>query len=291
MGKLFRYDYIEEGLSEPIILSFRLSIEIPEHLCDQLQEYFDQDEPPSNCFLSQIYAKKKDDSYYLFITVNLLSFYEKWAGSFEYTYNDIVNLLREKISERFGNQFADYFICHEKLDCDFIEYSFITRDKEGVIRDMWECHAASEQLSKTHWDEYFENNKERCNTFNKSFYKEDELVTFLLCGITYNSSDYAKTVDTNSTESYNCCNNDFYECYVRCYGPQLQHFFSILDKEDYIAKRGVFLKYLFDSNFKRTLCQCAYEYGCHRSCSTAKLTKLLYQEFCKEFGNPLENEN
>ena len=29
MGILYRYDYIEEGYSEPIVLSFRLTIEIP----------------------------------------------------------------------------------------------------------------------------------------------------------------------------------------------------------------------------------------------------------------------
>lgn len=288
MGKLFRYDYIEEGRSNPIILSFRLTIQIPEHLCDQLQDYLDVAEPPSSCFLSQLYAKKIDDSFYLVITVNLLSFYELWSKPFEYTYKNIVNLLREKICDRFGLQFTDYFIRHENLDCDFIEYAFITRDRDSVIRDMWECHASSEQMSKTHWDEYFENHKKNCMPSQKSFYNDEELLDFLSCCITYNSSDYAKTVDTNSTESYNSCHNDFYECYVRCYGPQLQHFFGILDKKDFVGNRGVLLKYLFDDNFKKTLCQCAYEYGCHRSCSTAKIAKLIYKEYCKEFGNPLE---
>lgn len=288
MGKLFRYDYIEEGRSNPIILSFRLTIQIPEHLCDQLQDYLDVAEPPSSCFLSQLYAKKIDDSFYFVIKVNLLSFYELWSKPFEYTYKNIVNLLRQKICDRFGVQFAQEFICHEKLDCDFIEYAFISRDRDDVICDMLECHASNEQVGKTHWDEYLINHKKQWNNYDKRFYKNEELIDFLPCCIENNYSDYAKSIDTTSTESYNSCHESFYECYVPCYGPQLQHFFEALEKNDFLGNRGVLLKYLFDDNFKKTLCQCAYEYECQRSCSTAKIAKLIYKEYCKEFGNPLE---
>ena len=43
MGILYRYDHIEEGRSNPLILSFRLKIEIPEKLCGQLQEHLSPD--------------------------------------------------------------------------------------------------------------------------------------------------------------------------------------------------------------------------------------------------------
>ncbi|MBO4509016.1 MAG: hypothetical protein J5747_10335 [Spirochaetaceae bacterium] len=284
MGKLYRYDNIEEGLSNPVILSFRLTIEIPEHLCDQLQEHLEQDEPPSNCFISQIYTKKIGETHYLVLTINLLSFYEKWADDFDCSYRNIVYLLRKKICDRFGEQFTEYFIRHEKLDCDFIEYSFIIRDKD-VIRDMQECQASSEQVTKTRWDDYLESVKEKNVTKNK------EYVDFLPCCIEYNYSDYAKNVDTNSLESYNSCHDDFYECYVRCKGEQLQRFFRILDKNKCLGKRGVFLKYLFDDNFKRTLCQCAYEENCKRRCPTTKTAKDLYEEFCNVFGNSLEGHH
>ena len=56
MGILYRYDHIEEGFSNPLILSFRLTIKIPEELCGQLQEVLDSEETPSSCFLSQLYA-------------------------------------------------------------------------------------------------------------------------------------------------------------------------------------------------------------------------------------------
>jgi len=290
MGKLYRYNYIREGLSVPKILSFRLTIEIPEHLCDQLQEYLDADEPPSSCFLSELYSKIIGETHYLVITINLMSFYEKWADDFDYSYSDIVYLLRRKICERFGEQFMEYFIRHEKLDCDFIEYSFITRDRD-VIRDMQECNASSEQVTKTRWDDYLESLNNGIEPLPKAKHSDEEYVNFLSCGIEYNYSDYAKTVDTNSLESYNSCHDDFYECYVRCKGEQLQRFFSILGKNESLGKRGVFLKYLFDDNFKRTLCQCAYEENCHRRCHTNKTAKDLYDEFCNVFGNPLEGHN
>ena len=284
MGILFRYDNIEEGQSNPLVLSFRLTIEISEQLCEQLQEYLDVDEPPTSCFLSQIYAKKIDDSFYLVITVNLLSFYELWSKPFEYTYKDIVNLLKEKICERFGTQFAEEFICHEKLDCDFIEYSFIARDRD-VIRDMLECYASGKQTTKTRWDDYLENSKQRYESDERKIFYGDELINFLPCCIENNYSDYAKSVDTNSLESYNSCHEDFYECYIRCKGKQLQRFFSLLEKNECLGKRGVLLQYLFDDNYKRTLSQCAYEENCKRRCPSDKNAKLIYEEFCKEFGN------
>ncbi len=290
MGLLYRYDHIEEGLSVPLILSFRLTIEIPEKLCGQLQEYLDSDEPPSSCFLSQLYTKKMDDSYFLVIKVNLLSFYEKWSEDFDYSYSNIINLLREKICGRLGRQFTEYFIRHENLDCDFIEYSFIVRGRD-VIRDMQECHASSEQVSKIHWEDYIEENKERWNSDKKICFDGEEYVDFLPCCIEPNYSDYAKNVDTNSNEDYNQNHNDFYECYVRCNGNQLQRFFELLGKNDFIGKRGVFLKYLFDDNFKRTLCQCAYQENCMRRVYTDKTAKLVYEEFCKEFGNSLESQS
>ena len=158
MGILYRYDHIEEGLSVPLILSFRLTIKIPEELCGQLQEHLAHDEPPSSCFISQLYTKKMGESFFLVITVNLLSFYEKWSGDFGDTYRNIVYLLREKICGRLGRQFTEYFIRHENLDCDFIEYSFIARGRD-VIRDMQECRAAWKQVSKTHWEDYLEEDK------------------------------------------------------------------------------------------------------------------------------------
>ena len=289
MGILYRYDHIEEGFSVPLILSFRLTIEIPEELCGQLQEHLAHDEPPSSCFISQLYTKKMGESFFLVITVNLLSFYEKWSGDFGDTYRNIVYLLREKICWRFGKEFTEQFIRHENLDCDFIEYSFISRGKDGVTRDMQECYASWKQVSKTHWEDYLEENKKRWASKKKEYSQDkEESIDFLPCCIENNYSDYAKNVDTNSLESYNSCNNDFYECYVRCNGIQLQRFFEILGKNDYIGRRGVFLKYLFDDNFKRTLCQCAYQENCMRSVYTGKTAKLVYEEFCKEFGNPLE---
>ena len=90
MGILYRYDHIEEGLSTPLILSFRLKIEIPEKLCGQLQEHLASDEPPSSCFLSQIYTKKEGDSCYLVLMVNLMCFYEKWSDAYDYSYRNIV---------------------------------------------------------------------------------------------------------------------------------------------------------------------------------------------------------
>ena len=285
MGILYRYDYIEEGYSEPIVLSFRLTMEIPEYLYEQLLEHLDPDEPPSNCFLSQLFVKKIEDTCYLFITVNLLSFYAKWSDTFNYSYKDIVNLLKEKISNRFGEQFADYFISDEKLDCDFIEYAFITRGRD-VIRDMLECHASSEQVTKTYWEDYLRKSEKIKEAEEIHFLSDkEELIDFLSCCIEYNHSEFAKSVDTNSLESYNSCHKDFYEAYVRCKGFQLKRFFGILGKNDYICKRGVLLKALFDGNYKRTLCQCAYEENCNRRCSTGKTAKALYEEFCKEFGN------
>ena len=292
MGILYRYDHIEEGRSNPLILSFRLTIEIPEELCGQLQEHLAHDEPPSSCFISQLYTKKMGESFFLVITVNLLSFYEKWSGDFGDTYRNIVYLLREKICWRFGKEFTEQFIRHENLDCDFIEYSFISRGKDGVTRDMQECYASWKQVSKTHWEDYLEENKKRWVSEKKEYSKDkEESIDFLPCCIENNYSDYAKNVDTNSLESYNSCNNDFYECYVRCNGIQLQRFFEILGKSDSIGKHGVFLKYLFDDNFKRTLCQCAYQENCMRRVYTDKTAKFVYEEFCKEFGNPLEGQS
>ena len=291
MGILYRYDHIEEGLSVPLILSFRLTIEIPDELCGQLQEHLAHDEPPSSCFLSQLYTKKMGDSYFWVIKVNLLSFYEKWSENFDYSYRNIINLLREKICGRLGRQFTEHFIRHENLDCDFIEYSFIARGRD-VIRDMQECRDSWKQVSKTHWEDYLEEDKKRWTSEKKEYSSDEgEYVNFLPCCIEYNYSDYAKNVDTNSLESYNSCNNDFYECYVRCNGDQLQKFIKLFGKNDYIGKRGVFLKYLFDDNFKQTLCQCAYQENCMRRVYTGKTARLLYEEFCKEFGNLLEGQS
>lgn len=296
MGLLYRFDYIEEGIADPIVLSFRLSVEITEDLYNKFVEYLDPYEAPANCFLSQLYVRKIDQVFYLFITVNLTSFYEEWASEpFNYSYKDIVNLLREKICKRFGKKFTQTYICHEKLDCDFIEYTFITRGRD-VTRDMQECYAPGDQVSKTCWEDYLESCKEQ-KKFEKSTYVKDKdgnqikVIDFLVCCIDDNYSDYAKKIDTNSNEGYNMYHEYFYEAYVRCNGTQLQNFFDVFDKIDYIGRRGVLLKYLFDSNFKRTLCQCAYEDSCMRRGSTERNVKLLYEECCKEFGNLLESQD
>ena len=287
MGILFRYDYIEEGLSNPIILSFRIVLEISETFFNQLNKQIASDQAPSTRFISHIMTKKSDDVYQLLISVNLHCFYEKWSDDFNYTYLDIIRLLQKKIRERFGDEFAEYISNSEKFDCDFIEYSFIARGRDE-IRDMQECYASSDQITKVYWDDYLENSKEKYS--KKRFYKDEELIDFLPCCIEYCHSDYAHNADTNSLESYNSCHNDFYECYVRCNGEQLQRFSECLDKIDFVGRKGVLLKYLFDDNFKRTLCQCAFEHNCRRSCSSDKTVKLIYEEFCKEFGNPLESE-
>ena len=287
MGILFRYDHIEEGLSNPVILSFRISLEIPEAEFTHLSKIIDSNDAPSTRFISHLQLIKAENSFHLSITVNLQSFYEKWSDDFEYTYEDYVRLLQEKIRQRFGDEFAESYIIPEKLDCDFIEYSFIARGRDK-IRDMQETYASSNQITKAYWDDYLEESKEKyCK---KTIYDKEELINFLPCCIEYCHSDYAHTIDTNSEESYNSCHNDFYECYVRCNGVQLQRFCELLDKIDFIGRLGVLLKYLFDDNFKRTLCQCAFQHDCRRSCETGKSVKLIYEEFCKEFGNSLADE-
>ena len=76
MGILFRYDNIEEGLSIPLVLSFRLVLEIPEKLYKTLNEKIDTEEPPTSCLISQLRTRKKADIYQLLLSVNLLSLYE-----------------------------------------------------------------------------------------------------------------------------------------------------------------------------------------------------------------------
>ena len=277
MGKLYRYNYIREGLSVPKILSFRLTIEIPEHLCDQLQEFLDPDEPPTSCFISQIYAKKMGNSHCLVITVNLLSLYEKWSTrNDDYDYKSIIYLLREKINDRFGKVFTESFICHEKLVCDFIEYAFLAEGR-GIITGMAECHANSNQYNKIYWDDYLEPYKSKIKIINdaeRRYNKEHK---------DSKRTPYTSFMLGIETHEYEVDN----EVYVRCYAPQLQEFFLNLEKTDYISGRGVLLKALYDDNLKKTICQCAYEHNCLRYCPDSK---LIYEEYCKEFGNPLESQ-
>lgn len=259
MNQLYLFDHNTEGLFTPKILSFRLTIEIPEHLCDQLQEYLDQNEPPTACFIAQLYAKKIGDAFYLVIVVNLLGFYEKWSNNpFEPEFKDIILYLREKLTALFGKQFAEYFIQEEKLDCDFIEYSFIVEDK-NVHVGMFERHANSDQMYKLSWDEYYQSYKESAK---KDSCPKKQYSNFML-GIEYNYRE-----------------NDV-ELYLRCDGPQLQDFFCCLEKDSFIAKRGVLLNALFNINIQRTICQEAYSYNCHSSVPTSESIKKLYDELCE----------
>lgn len=288
MGILFRYDNIEEGLSIPIVLSFRLVLEIPETLYNTLNEKIDLEEPPTSCLISQLRTRKNDDTYQLLISVNLLSLYEKWSDDENYTYRDILYFLKSKLCERYGDEVFEPLLTDEKLDCDFIEYSFIARGRDEIV-GMQECYAPSNQITKTRWDDYLETKKEKAN--QKNFYKDEELIDYIPCCIEYCHSDYAHKVDTNSEESYNSCHNDFYECYVRCNGLQLQRFCEAIEQIDFVGRQGLLLKYVYDGNLKRALCQCAFELGCRRRCATVDQAKLIYEEFNKEFQDSSETES
>ena len=288
MGILFRYDNIEEGLSIPLVLSFRLVLEIPEKLYKTLNEKIDTEEPPTSCLISQLRTRKKADIYQLLLSVNLLSLYEKWAEDEDYTYNDILYFLKSKLCERYGDEVFEPLLTEEKLDCDFIEYAFIVRGRDEIV-GMQECYAPSNQITKTRWDDYLETKKEKIN--KKTFYNDKELIDYIPCCIEYCHSDYAQKVDTNSEESYNSCHENFYECYVRCNGSQLQRFCEALEQIDFVSRHGVLLKYVFDGNLKRALCQCAFELGCRRRVSTAHTAKLIYEEFNKVFPDKPETES
>ena len=266
MGVLYRYDYIMEGLSLPKVLSFHLIVEIPEQLAEQLAEKLDADAAPTSCFISQLYVKKTDASCCLVIVVNLLGLYAKWSAyPHELLYKDIIYFLHKKMSSRFGEELADSIIQHEKLDCDFIEYSFIAEGKD-VVRDMCECYAESSQVSRLYWDEFDALYKEKLKRIRNEKGPHTELSkTF---------EDFMTCIDGDYRHDDN-------EVYVRCYGPQLQTFFFGLEQTDALAKQGVLLNYLYDDSFRRTLCQYSYEYNCLRRIPDPR---KIYGECCKEFG-------
>ena len=266
MGQIYRFDHITKDLFIPKVLSFRLTIEIPEHLCGQLQEYLDEDEPPATTFLSQIYAKKIGEAFYLVIVVNLLSFYEEWSKNpLEPDYKTIISELQERIALRFGKQFTEYFITDEKLDCDFIEYSFIVED-ENVHVGMFERHADPDQLYKLSWDEHYYAYIQNWGgyKYSKEPYTPTKKYSNFMLGLEYN---YRKTDN---------------ELYLRCDGHPLQDFFMCLEKPEYIAKRGIQLQALYDINIARTICQEAYECNCWSRGGSSKSIKDLYQELCTE---------
>ena len=267
MGILYRYDYIMEGLSLPKVLSFRLAIEIPAQLSEQLAGQLDADTAPTSCFISQLYVKKSDTSCCLVITVNLLGLYAKWSAyPHELAYTDIIYYLHKKLSKRFGGELADSMLQHEKLDCDFIEYALIAEGKD-VVRDMCECHAEGCQVSRLDWDDYDTVYREKLKRIRNEKGRYTDLSrTF---------EDFMTCIDGDYRHGDN-------EVYVRCYGPQLQTFFLGLEQVDAIAKRGVLLNYLYDDNLKRTLCQYSYEYNCLRRIPDPR---KLYDEYCRESGS------
>ena len=90
---------------------------------------------------------------------------------------------------------------------------------------------------------------------------------------------------------YDFPHNDFYECYVRCNGLQLQRFCEAIEQIDFVGRQGLLLKYVYDGNLKRALCQCAFELGCRRRCATVDQAKLIYEEFNKVFPDSSETES